>query len=109
MAKNIVVFSDGTGQEGGVGNNTNVYRTFNLILDRSPEQISFYDKGLGTGWRKVTGNVLGRGFGENVRACYDFIFENFQHDDEIFLFGFSRGAATLVSRTTKASGPSPAS
>ena len=67
MAKNIVVFSDGTGQKGGTGNNTNVYKTFNLILDRSPEQTSFYDKGLGTGWRKLTGNAAGRGFSKNVR------------------------------------------
>jgi uncharacterized protein (DUF2235 family) len=99
MAKNIVVFSDGTGQKGGTGNNTNVYKTFNLILDRSPEQTSFYDKGLGTGFRKFTGSVFGRGFGENVRQCYQFIFENYQHDDDIFLFGFSRGAATVRSLT----------
>ncbi len=99
MTKNIVVFSDGTGQEGGTGNNTNVYKTFNLILDRSPKQVSFYDKGLGTGFRKLTGNVFGWGFGKNVRECYEFIFENYQHGDQIFLFGFSRGAATVRSLT----------
>ena len=99
MSKNIVVFSDGTGQEGGTGHNTNVYKTFNLILDRSSDQISFYDKGLGTGFRKITGNVLGRGFSENVRQCYKFIFENYRQDDKIFLFGFSRGAATVRSLT----------
>ena len=38
MGKNIVVFSDGTGQEGGKGANTNVYKLFNKVLDRSPEQ-----------------------------------------------------------------------
>jgi len=99
MGKNIVVFSDGTGQEGGTGNNTNVYKTFNLILDRSPEQVSFYDEGLGTGFRKLTGNVLGRGFGENILQCYQFILENYQVGDQIFLFGFSRGAATVRSLT----------
>jgi uncharacterized protein (DUF2235 family) len=99
VAKNIVIFSDGTGQEGGTGNNTNVYKTFNLILDRSPGQISFYDKGLGTGFRKFTGNVFGRGFSENVLECYKFIFANYEHGDEIFLFGFSRGAATMRSLT----------
>jgi len=99
MSKNIIVFSDGTGQEGGTDHNTNVYKTFNLILDRSPDQISFYDKGLGTGFRKVTGNVFGRGFSENVRQCYEFIFEHYQDGDQIFLFGFSRGAATVRSLT----------
>ena len=54
MGKNIVVSSDGTGQDGGTRHNTNVYKLFNLILDRSERQISFYDPGLGTGLRKVT-------------------------------------------------------
>ena len=35
MSKNIVVFSDGTGQEGGKGNNTNVYKLFNMV-ERKP-------------------------------------------------------------------------
>lgn len=99
MSKNIVVFSDGTGQEGGTGHNTNVYKLFNLILDRSPQQISFYDKGLGTGWRKATGNIGGRGFSKNVRECYEFIFQNYEAGDRIYLFGFSRGAATVRSLT----------
>ena len=97
MGKNIVVFSDGTGQDGGTRHNTNVYKLFNLILDRSARQISFYDPGLGTGFRKLTGNVMGRGFSKNVRQCYEFIFENYQAGDKIFLLGFSRGAATVRS------------
>jgi len=47
-----VVFSDGTGQEGGRGDNTNVYKLFNMIEDRTEHQVSFYDRGLGTGMRK---------------------------------------------------------
>jgi uncharacterized protein (DUF2235 family) len=97
MSKNIVVFSDGTGQEGGEGHNTNVYKLFNMVLDRSQEQVAFYDRGLGTGWRKLTGNAGGRGFSRNVKDCYRFIFENFQAGDQIYLFGFSRGAATVRS------------
>jgi uncharacterized protein (DUF2235 family) len=97
MGKNIIVFSDGTGQDGGTRHNTNVYKLFNLILDRSEHQTSFYDPGLGTGWRKATGNILGRGFSKNVLQCYEFIFQNFEESDKIFLFGFSRGAATVRS------------
>ena len=78
MSKNIVVFSDGTGQEGGKGSSTNVYKTFNVILDRSERQVSYYDKGLGTGWRKLTGNAFGRGFSKNILECYRFIFEHYQ-------------------------------
>ncbi len=97
MPKNIVVFSDGTGQEGGKGHNTNVYRLFNMITDRSPEQIGFYDRGLGTGIRKITGSIVGAGMSKNIRECYQFIFENFRAGDQIYLFGFSRGAATVRS------------
>ena len=97
MGKNIVVFSDGTGQEGGEGNNTNVYKLFNTVLDRSPEQFAFYDRGLGTGWRKFTGNVSGMGISKNIQDCYRFIFDNFESGDEIFLLGFSRGATTVRS------------
>jgi len=97
MSKNIVVFSDGTAQEGGKGNNTNVYKLFNMIEDRTPNQIAFYDRGLGTGWRKVTGSAFGAGISKNMQECYEFIFENYQAGDQIYLFGFSRGAFTVRS------------
>lgn len=97
MPKNIVVFSDGTGQEGGVGDNTNIYKLFNMIEDRTQQQISFYDRGLGTGWRKVSGNVSGAGISQNIMECYSFIFEHYEAGDQIYLFGFSRGAATVRS------------
>ena len=97
MGKNIVIFSDGTGQDGGKGNNTNVYRLFNLIEDRTPRQIAFYDRGLGTGWRKLTGKATGMGISKNICDCYQFLFENFQADDQVYLFGFSRGATTVRS------------
>ena len=97
MSKNIVIFSDGTGQEGGKGNNTNVYKLFNMIEDRTENQVSFYDRGLGTGWRKITGNIGGMGISQNIYECYKFLFENYMAGDNIFLFGFSRGATTVRS------------
>jgi uncharacterized protein (DUF2235 family) len=97
MSKNIVIFSDGTGQKGGVGSNTNVYKLFNMVEDRTERQIAFYDPGLGTDWRKIPGLIAGLGFSKNILDCYSFIFENFEADDNIFLFGFSRGAATIRS------------
>lgn len=97
MSKNIVVFSDGTGQEGGEGNPTNIYRMFRMLENRTANQISFYDRGLGTGWRKFSGNAFGAGISKNIKECYRFIFDNFEVGDQIFLFGFSRGAATVRS------------
>ena len=97
MAKNIVVFSDGTGQEGGEGNNTNIYKMFNMLEDRTSRQVVFYDPGIGTNWQKISGNIGGGGISENIQQCYRFIFEQYEAGDRIFLFGFSRGAATVRS------------
>jgi uncharacterized protein (DUF2235 family) len=97
MAKNILIFSDGTGQKGGKNFNTNVYKLFNMVEDRTQRQIAFYDPGCGTDMRMITGNVFGRGFSKNILDCYHFIFENYEAGDDIFLFGFSRGAATVRS------------
>ena len=97
MSKNIVIFSDGTGQEGGEGNNTNIYKIFNMLEDRTHRQITYYDRGLGTGWRKLSGNAVGAGISKNIKECYQFIFENFNSGDHVYLFGFSRGAATVRS------------
>ena len=97
MSKNIVVFSDGTAKEGGQGPNTNVYKLFNMIEDRTADQVAFYDRGLGTGWRKITGLAFGVGISNNIQECHEFIFENYQSGDQIYLFGFSRGAFTVRS------------
>lgn len=46
MAKNIVVFFDGTGQEGGKGNNTNVCKLTTRWRDGPRwEDLQFLDKG----------------------------------------------------------------
>lgn len=97
MAKNIIVFSDGTNQEGGVGNDTNVYKTYRRLENRTSRQITFYDRGVGTGWPRITGNIGGLGLSENIIECYRFIFDHFEADDQVFLFGFSRGATTVRS------------
>ena len=97
MPKNIVVLSDGTGQEGGKGPPTNIYKFFQLLENRTDKQITFYDRGLGTGWKKISGNVSGAGITKNIKECYKFIFDNFGSEDKIFLLGFSRGAATVRS------------
>ena len=99
MGKNIVILSDGTGQEGGKteGRNSNVYRLFNMLEDRTDEQIVFYDPGVGTGLRKVTGNAGGLGISRNIKEAYAYLVEHFKAGDQIFLIGFSRGAATVRS------------
>jgi len=97
MPKNIVVLSDGTGQDGGKGHDSNIYKLYRMLEDRTENQIVYYDQGLGTDWRRISGNAFGVGFSKNLVQCYRFIFENYNAGDKIFLFGFSRGAATVRS------------
>lgn len=119
MSKSIIVFSDGTGQQGGVrpdqilSNVYKLYRSSRVSGDNAidpAEQIAFYDPGLGTinetgiiklsvvdKLRSLFGSAFGIGITGNIIDCYQFIIENYQPGDRIFLFGFSRGAYTARS------------
>lgn len=115
MPRNIVVFSDGTGQDGGarldarLSNIYKLYRASRIGCDSNidpADQIAFYDPGLGTdadshGWGKlgrtiykIWASVAGRGIGTNIIDCYEFIINHWERGDRIFIFGFSRGAYT---------------
>jgi len=118
LAKNIVIFSDGTGQDGGVRAEqrmSNIYKMYRASRV-SPEtaidprdQVAFYDPGLGTEttatgmtglvrWtQKTMASVSGRGITTNIAECYEFLINHYQPGDRIFLFGFSRGAYTVRS------------
>lgn len=98
--KRLILCADGTGNLGGTTPDSNVYRTYHLI-DRSdsPEpQWTYYDNGVGTAsntyWRAFTG-AFGFGFKRNVLELYEFLARNYDPGDQVFLFGFSRGAAEV--------------
>ena len=100
--KNIVLCSDGTGNSGGKGNETNVWRLYNGIDIRSssPEQVAYYDDGVGTQdfkYLKALSGGVGLGFSRNVRQMYKFLLRTYDlnNDNRIYLFGFSRGAFTV--------------
>ena len=40
------------------------------------------------------GGIFGQGLDENIRLAYEWLIENYNDGDEIFIFGFSRGAFT---------------
>ncbi len=99
-SKNIVICSDGTGNRGGTGNDTNVWRIFNGIdLNSSKrKQITHYDDGVGTEdfkYFKILGGAFGWGMTRNIIHAYKFLCRNYKAEDEIYLFGFSRGAYTV--------------
>lgn len=118
MAKNIVVFSDGTGQDGGARPEqriSNIYKMYRISRDHAEtgidpsRQVAFYDPGLGTDIgataltapvrfvQKLLGSVTGSGIKRNIADCYEFIVNHYEPGDRIFLFGFSRGAYTVRS------------
>jgi uncharacterized protein (DUF2235 family) len=59
------------------------------------EQIIYYQKGVGTGiLDSVVGGATGIGVSDHVRAAYGFLAHNYNEGDQIYFFGFSRGAFT---------------
>lgn len=101
--KKIVLCSDGTGNKGGYGADSNVYKTYKAVDVNTQGQYTFYDQGVGTDKSDTSKNkymtalsgVFGFGFRDNVLHLYHFLARNYVPGDEIFLFGFSRGAATV--------------
>jgi len=78
---------------------TNVTKVARAILPRSNtgvDQVVFYHEGIGTagGLDRFTGGAFGTGIERNVRSLYRSILYNWEPNDELFFFGFSRGAFT---------------
>jgi len=62
-------------------------------------QLAHYIAGVGTRREdeKFIGGAFGFGISENIKNAYAFIVSNYEEGDEIYLFGFSRGAYTARS------------
>lgn len=113
MTKNILIFSDGTGQFGGLHPDqrlSNVYKMYRAMRPgpsspiKPSDQVCFYDAGLGAGEtsgftlrriRRFLSSAFGTGIDENVIDCYEKIISYYDSGDRILLFGFSRGAYTV--------------
>ena len=94
--KKIILFSDGTGNTGG-GVNSNVWRLYEAIDANDRDQVTFYDDGVGTQENKYIRAVssgTGVGVRGNVKDLYSFLLHQYEPGDQIYLFGFSRGAFT---------------
>ena len=69
-----------------------------LIVAERSGQLLFYEPGVGTSPdERVVGGAFGYGLSHNVRSCYRFLAESYEPGDNLFLFGFSRGAYTARS------------
>ncbi|WP_316168461.1 MULTISPECIES: DUF2235 domain-containing protein [unclassified Bradyrhizobium] len=119
MPRNVIIFSDGTGQAGGFRFDearTNIYKLYRASRcgpDSSidpAEQIAFYDPGLGSQadganifgkalrWiHNIVAQATGFGITRNLIDCYAALIQLWRPGDRIFLIGFSRGAYTVRS------------
>jgi uncharacterized protein (DUF2235 family) len=98
--RRLVVCCDGTwdSADGGeaASNVIRMARSVKPVAANGAAQIVYYHPGVGTGngLDKLIGGATGVGLARNVRDAYAFIVNNYVRGDEIFLFGFSRGAFT---------------
>jgi uncharacterized protein (DUF2235 family) len=104
MAKRLVVCCDGTWDvpdnvHHGVAAPTNVAKlALAVTTGGASGQELFYEAGVGTTPdERILGGAFGYGLSRNVRNCYRFLAQKYEPDDELFLFGFSRGAYTARS------------
>jgi uncharacterized protein (DUF2235 family) len=97
MAKKIIVFADGTGNAFSK-QESNIWRLFDALDTSQNDQIAYYIEGVGTSsfrpWAIFDG-ATGVGAPANIRKLYRFLCWNWEKDDEIYMFGFSRGAFTI--------------
>ncbi len=96
--KRIVVCFDGTWNTVTKPNEvTNVVRVGQAVRkvdDKGVTQMVYYNAGVGSGGPidQFMGGVFGAGLRNNVKRGLAFLSLNWEPGDEIFIFGFSRGA-----------------
>jgi uncharacterized protein (DUF2235 family) len=106
LAKNIVICCDGTGNEYG-DNNSNVVQLYASLIIDGKQQVGYYHPGLGTEGSPTASNkvsealsvIAGLAFGSGILLyisdAYRYLMNVYQEGDNVYLFGFSRGAYTV--------------
>jgi Uncharacterized alpha/beta hydrolase domain (DUF2235) len=102
--KRLVICCDGTWNRPDSVNVTNIEKIARTVhtdvtSTDNVHQLVLYLSGVGVGYRvdRVLGGAFGLGLFTNVLAGYRFLASNYEPGDEIFVFGFSRGAYTARS------------
>lgn len=105
QGKRIVLCFDGTANQIGAGNLTNVAKLFEMLEKNDPAgQIAYYDPGVGTLAPAHTSlpstlvlffeQAFGIGLKHNVAQGYKYLMQHWRPGDAVYMFGFSRGAYT---------------
>jgi uncharacterized protein (DUF2235 family) len=105
--KKIIVCCDGTWNKPGNKDRgkivkTNVQKIYEATSHTNGkiDQVKYYGQGVGTGFSlrdHFLGGSTGLGIDSNIMDAYKFIMWNYDPGDELYLFGFSRGAYTVRS------------
>ena len=111
MTKKLAIFCDGTWNNLALDTPTNVVRLAKCVAPLARDgrtQIVYYDEGVGVGGgvsravdavTKIIGGAFGAGLNRKIEAAYRFLVLNYEPGDDIYIFGFSRGAYTARSLT----------
>ncbi|GAA5140334.1 DUF2235 domain-containing protein [Thalassotalea piscium] len=104
MVKRIVICADGTWnrpekdlEKDFPTNVLKLARAIKPIGDDGVSQQVFYDWGVGSYYNSVVGGATGAGIQKNIKDNYRYIVQNYNDGDELYFFGFSRGAYTVRS------------
>ena len=107
--KRIVILCDGTWNTADAKHPTHLVRLARALAPQGPDgvvQVPIYVEGVGTGrgvtiasrvTDRVLGGTMGHGLLANVIEAYQHLVFLYEPDDEIYIFGFSRGAFTARS------------
>lgn len=68
--------------------NTNVWRIKSLCGRETNEQLVYYEVGV----HGLLGGTVGKGLDRTITDAYEWLIDQYVAEDEIFIFGFSRGA-----------------
>jgi uncharacterized protein (DUF2235 family) len=100
MVKRLVVCCDGTWNFADQPSKTNVTKVALSVsrCDGDIEQRVYYGSGVGTRrWEHLRGGAFGVGLSHDILDAYRFLVDNYEPADQLYLFGFSRGAFTARS------------
>lgn len=107
--KRIAVFCDGTWNKADQPHPTNVRRLAMMVPPMGHDgvkQVALYFQGVGVPesgtWlerldEKISGGAMGVGLDNKIAVAYLHLGRNYEPGDEVYIFGFSRGAYTARS------------
>jgi uncharacterized protein (DUF2235 family) len=95
VPRKIVICFDGTWND--PGSNTNVRKMFEACDPKARDCIPFYYDGVGSEGsklRRAVDGAFGEGVVERMQRAYADLIREYRPGDEVYIFGFSRGAYT---------------